>query len=31
MKGDGAIVPATGKYRLEFDYHLLRTRLIPVK
>lgn len=31
MKGDGAVVPATGKYRLEFDYHLLRTRLIPVK
>jgi hypothetical protein len=24
-------VPATGKYRFEFDYHLLRSRLIPVK
>lgn len=31
MKGDGAVVPATGKYRFEFDYHLLRSRLIPVK
>lgn len=24
-------VPATGKYRIEFDYHLLRSRIIPVK
>ena len=24
-------VPATGKYRFEFDYHLLRSRLYPVK
>lgn len=24
-------VPATGKYRFEFDYHLLRSRIIPVK
>lgn len=24
-------VPATGTYRFEFDYHLLRSRLIPVK
>jgi len=24
-------VPATGKYRFEFDYHLLRSRLIPIK
>jgi hypothetical protein len=31
MKGDGAVVPATGKYRFEFDYHLLRSRLYPVK
>lgn len=31
MKGSGAKVPATGKYRFEFDYHLLRSRLIPVK
>ena len=23
-------VPATGKYRIEFDYHLLRSRFIPV-
>lgn len=26
-----ATVPATGKYRFEFDYHLLRSRLYPVK
>lgn len=26
-----ATVPATGKYRFEFDYHLLRSRLFPVK
>lgn len=31
MKGSGAKVPSTGKYRFEFDYHLLRSRLIPVK
>lgn len=24
-------VPATGTYRIEFDYHLLRSRIIPVK
>lgn len=24
-------IPATGKYRVEFDYHLLRSRIIPVK
>ena len=23
--------PASGKYRVEFDYHLLRSRIIPVK
>lgn len=29
MKGMKA--PATGRYRFEFDYHLLRSRIIPVK
>lgn len=24
-------IPATGRYRFEFDYHLLRSRIIPVK